>query len=300
MFDYPLLEALSEVARLGSFDRAANAMGITTSAVSQRIRALEERVGGVLVVRARPCTLTAAGEKLCAHLGRVGLLEAEVSSDLPGLIGDSGSRNATTVRVAVNADSLAGWFMPAAAAFAVLHDARLDVVRDREELTLEYLRSGSVLAAVTTDPTSIRGCRKLFLGKLRYTALAAPRFMGTCFADAVTPAALAHAPVLRFDARDHLHLRWIVSKTGDTSQGAAHSIPSPHAFVEALMLGMGWGLSPLPLVADELRRGTLVELDPSSSIDVSLYWHHARVGASLLDGLTRCVVRQAHQSLLQG
>ena len=54
MLDYASLFALSTVVREGSFERAARALNVTPSAISQRIRLLEERVGCALVVRAQP------------------------------------------------------------------------------------------------------------------------------------------------------------------------------------------------------------------------------------------------------
>lgn len=50
------LAALAAVIECGSFDAAADRLHVTPSAVSQRIKALESRVGQVLVVRDKPCT----------------------------------------------------------------------------------------------------------------------------------------------------------------------------------------------------------------------------------------------------
>ena len=51
MFDYKLLTALEAVVKAGSFDKAAALLCITPSAVSQRIRQLEERTGQLLLIR---------------------------------------------------------------------------------------------------------------------------------------------------------------------------------------------------------------------------------------------------------
>ena len=89
------------------------------SAISQRIRLLEERVGCALVVRAQPCTATEAGRRLCQHVDRVRLLEQELQGALPALAPEGLTRVA--LPIAVNADSLATWFAPAVAAFAAIH-----------------------------------------------------------------------------------------------------------------------------------------------------------------------------------
>ena len=75
MLDYLGLAALAAVVREGSFERAARKLHVTPSAVSQRIKQLEERTGQVLVQRGTPCTGTEAGRRLCLHLEQVALLE---------------------------------------------------------------------------------------------------------------------------------------------------------------------------------------------------------------------------------
>jgi LysR family transcriptional regulator (chromosome initiation inhibitor) len=76
MLDYAALSALAAVIREGSFERAARALNVTPSAISQRIRLLEERVGCAL--RDQPCRATETGRRLCQHVDRVRLLEQEL------------------------------------------------------------------------------------------------------------------------------------------------------------------------------------------------------------------------------
>ena len=116
MLDYAALHALAAVIREGSFDRAARALHVTPSAISQRVRLLEERVGCALVVRGQPCKPTDTGRRMCQHLDRVRLLEQELTDALPAMAPEGGAR--VPLPVAVNADSLATWFAPALAAFA--------------------------------------------------------------------------------------------------------------------------------------------------------------------------------------
>ncbi len=104
MFDYAALSALAAVVREGSFERAAQVLFVTPSAVSQRIRALEERVGCALVIRGPPCRATDTGRRLCQHVDRVRLLEHELQGVLPALAPDGVSRVA--LPVAVNAPGL--------------------------------------------------------------------------------------------------------------------------------------------------------------------------------------------------
>jgi LysR family transcriptional regulator (chromosome initiation inhibitor) len=296
MLDYGSLSALAAVAREGSFERAAASLGVTASAVSQRVRALEERLGSVLIVRGQPCRATEAGARLCAHVDRVRLLEGEVTADLPGL-GGAAQPGPPTLRIAVNRDSVDTWFIPALAGFAAASGGLVDLVLDREELTADRLRSGEVLAAVTDDASSVQGCKKLPLGKLRYAATATPDFARRWFPRGVTREALAAAPVLIFDRRDDLQFRWSQAAARTQTLGPTHWIPATHPFLLAVRAGLGWGMNPVSLIQDDLKSGRLVDLAPKHPVDVALHWQYARIGAKLLDVLTREVVQAAKQGL---
>lgn len=296
MLDYPSLTALATVIREGGFDRAASVLGITPSAVSQRIRALEERMGAVLVVRSQPPVPTEAGARLCAHIERVTLLEGELARDLPGLAGPEGAP--LTLRVAVNADSLGSWFLPAATRFATATGALLDFIRDDEAHTAERLRSGEVLAAVSADPAPVPGCHSRALGALRYRATASPDYMHRHFAEGVTPKTLTRAPMLRFDRKDGLQARWLAQTFGAPINAPVHWVPSTQGFLDASLAGLGWALNPAKLAGPHLATGRLVELVPGAVLDVPLYWHHARLGARLLEALTKEVAAEARAQLV--
>lgn len=296
MLDYAALAAVAAVVREGSFERAAAALGVTPSAMSQRVRGLEERLGAVLVARGQPCRATEVGARLCAHVERVRLLEGEVVAGLPALAGSPDARG-VTVRVAVNADSLGSWFLPAAAAFTSETGALVDLVLDDEAHTAERLRSGEALAAVTADPLPVPGCRILALGALRYVATASPAFMARWFPDGVDATALARAPTLRFDRKDRLQARWSQAALGVAADPPTHWVPATQGFVDGALVGLGWGLNPLPLAAPHLAAGRLVELVPGRPLDVPLHWQSARLGSVLLRTLTRTVVAAARERL---
>lgn len=280
--------------REGSFERAAAALGVTPSAVSQRVRALEERLGAVLVVRGQPPVATGAGAQLCAHAERVRLLEDELAATLPALAGAGPGGERVTLRVAVNADSLGSWFIPAAARFAERTGALLDLVLDDEEHTADRLRSGEVLAAVTTDPAPVQGCRATALGAMSYVAAASPDFLRRHFPRGVDAAALARAPMLRFDRRDRMQLRWARQTLGVAALDApSHWVPSTQGFVDGALAGLGWGMNPLALVAGHLAAGRLIELVAGRRLEVALFWQSARLGARLLTALTEEVVAAA-------
>lgn len=297
MLDYPSLFALAAVVREGSFERAARALHVTPSAVSQRIRLLEERLGCALVVRGQPCEATETGRRLCLHIDRVSLLEHELQADMPSFLQHEPKR--VNVPLAVNADSLATWFMPAATAFGRETTALLQIAVDDEGHTAPWLRSGQVLAAVTATEAPAAGSNSLPLGSMRYVAAASPAFLARYFSEGIDAASLAQAPSLIFNAKDELQQRWVEQHFGSSVPMPRHTLPSPQAFVAAALGGLGWAMHPQALVREHLDSRALVELKPDSPLDVPLYWQHARMASSLLRDLTKAVVAAARDGLVQ-
>lgn len=296
MLDYSALTALAAVIREGSFERAARALHVTPSAISQRIRLLEERIGCALVVRDQPCRATETGRRLCQHVDRVRLLEQELQGALPA----AGPLEIARVAlpVAVNADSLATWVAPAIAAFAARSPVLMEVTVDDQDHTTEWLRSGAVLAAVTGASRPAAGCNSRPLGAMRYLAAASPAFVQRHFAEGVGAGSLARAPSLVFNTKDELQARWARRVCHRHVELPRHTLPSSHAFVTAALAGMGWGLHPQALIAPHLENGSLVELLPGTPLDVPLHWQYARVASGLLDDLSREVLAAARAALL--
>jgi LysR family transcriptional regulator (chromosome initiation inhibitor) len=295
MLDYASLAAVAAVAREGSFERAAVVLGVTPSAVSQRVKGLEERVGAILLTRGVPCRPTEIGIKLCAHVEQVRLLESEVIGDLPGLAGSA--MEPSTVRVAVNADSVSTWFPQAAAAFAAETGAMLDLVLEDEAHTADRLRSGEVLAAVTADPAPVPGCKTYPLGTIDYLATASPAYMARVFAGGVRAESLRSAPILRFDRRDQLQARWAREAWNVEISPPTHWAPSTPGMLDMTLAGLGWATTPDVLAAPHLAAGRLVELPPGRRVSVSLYWQRSRLSARLLDRLTHAVRTTAARTL---
>ncbi|MFD0982799.1 LysR family transcriptional regulator ArgP [Tropicimonas aquimaris] len=292
--DTAQLAALAEVIRTGSFDRAAAVLGVTPSAISQRIRALEERQGAVLIRRGQPCTGTEAGMRLFRHAEEVALLEHALERDLGG--GTPASRQ--TIRIAVNADSLATWFPNAlAAAQAVDSGLLFDLILDDQDHSADWLRRGEVVAAVTAHASPIQGCDSHPLGALRYLATASPDFMSAHFPQGVTREALAEAPALTFDRKDALQARWISMKAGDGIVPPTHFLPASQAFVDAALLGIGWGMNPEPLARPLIAAGKLVALDPDLPLETPLHWQTSRVARAALAPLSAAVRQVAREWL---
>lgn len=162
MLDYSAARAVAMVVRTGSFDSAARALGVTPSAISQRMRALEERLGTVLIERGSPCRATAAGDSLCRHIELVGLAERDLMAQLPASALET---DRVTLSVAVNSDSLATWGLPALVDYARDADILLDIAVDDEDHTTDWLKSGRVVAALTAVAKPVQGCKSIALGK---------------------------------------------------------------------------------------------------------------------------------------
>ena len=224
MLDHLSLSAVAAVVREGSFEKAASVLGVTPSAVSQRIKGLEDRLGAILLVRGSPCRATEIGARLCAHVEQVRLLENEFVATMPGRF--SPESGPATIRVAVNADSLSTWFPRAAAAFTRETGGLLDLILDDEAHTAQRLRSGDVLAAVTADPQPVTGCRIHPLGGMEYLAVASPAFIARHCPDGVDQTSLQRAPMLRFDRRDALQFRWAREAHGATTSPPTHWMAS--------------------------------------------------------------------------
>ena len=300
MLDESLLAAIAAVAREGSFERAARVLHVTPSAVSQRVRLLEERIGAALIVRGQPCVPTEIGGRLCRHAALVSVLEAELRRELPMLPQEPTDVLQANLRIAVNADSLATWFVDAMKDFGRENTTLLSLTLDDEDQTAAWLRRGHVLAAVTSLRAPVQGCRSRRLGVLRYVATASPDFVRRWFNAGVTADALTQAPSLVFDRNDKLESHWARRQVGRDVQLPAHRLPSARAFVDAALAGVGWALNPLALVESHLKSGTLVQLIADTPVDVPLHWQVTRLEVPVLEQLTRSVVRAAAASLEPG
>lgn len=296
MLDYSLLTAIATVVREGSFERAAQALHLSPSAVSQRVKLLEQRMGQVLVVRGSPCVATEAGLHLCRHVEQVGMLEQDLLVTMPALVPDGAKR--VTLRLAVNADSLATWFLSAASAFADSESALLDLSLEDQAHTAERLRKGEVLAAVTDLAEPVQGCRSLPLGSMQYVATASPGFVKRYFPAGLSAEALMQAPCLRFSQQDRLQLSWAEQQVGQSLTLPTHGLPSAQAFVDATIAGLGWGMNPASAVAAALSDGRLQLLRPDAPLMLPLYWQYSRQALPMLERLTQAVLAAARQGLV--
>lgn len=294
--DHSQLKALAAVVREGSFEKAALALHVTPSAVSQRIRALEDRVGRLLVRRTTPTDATPDGQILVQLAEQTALLEGDAWRRM-GIRDESSAPS--NLAVAVNHDSLETWFVDAAARFAVHSSTTLALQSDDQDHTAELLRSGAVLGAVTASAHPVQGCNTHPLGKMRYAATCSPEFHARHFAKGVNAKTLGTAPVLVFNRKDALQARFSQRVAPDARLNPPiWWLPSSRAFVDATVRGLGWTMNPLLLVQNELDAGRLVMLRQRAFEDVPLYWQHWRLDADVMTRLTQSVREAATHQLI--
>lgn len=290
--DYRGLAALDAVIDHGSFDKAAAALSITQSAVSQRIRLLENSAGELLIVRSQPPSATEAGQRLIAHYRQVQLLEAALSQR-PG---DVGAR--PEIAIAVNADSAATWLQEAVVPLMSTGDCMLHIRIDDQDHTLTMLREGRVFACVTSETAQVAGTISMPLGVMRYFCVATPNFAARWFPDGVTSNAVQQAPALNFDRKDALQARYIAQRTGYTGQYPHHSFSSSDGYVRFIEAGLGYGMLPLLQCDRQLEAGTLVDLTPGHYLDVPLIWHMWDIQTPFTRALSENVIATARKWLL--
>jgi LysR family transcriptional regulator (chromosome initiation inhibitor) len=230
--------------------------------------------------------------RLIRHHDEVSLLERTIARDLGLAAGPA------TLRIAVNADSLATWII---AALAATEGLLFDLVIDDQDVSQDWLRRGEVVAAITAHPGPLQGCDTIPLGALRYRATASPSYLKRWFPDGVTSKAMAEAPTLTFSDKDRLQTRWAAMRIKGLTRPLlpTHRMASSQAFVDACLAGLGWGMNPEPLIAPHLTSGALVELIPGTPLDISLHWQFTRLSAPALAPVTRAIRASARMSLVQ-
>lgn len=287
------LSTLLAILDEGSFEAAAAHLGITPSAVSQRIKALEKQVGRILIHRTTPPTATEAGEVLVQAARRMALLQAETDARLRERL------DRVPLSIAVNADSVATWFSPVFRSVAKAGEATLRMRIEDEAHTLNLLRRGDVMGAVTRESQPVSGCDSLPLGVMHYRAVGTAELRDSFRLDN-GELDWAAMPALRFGPRDALQDEDLHGRVQSATLGQRRisNIPSSEAFVKACCAGLGWALVPELQCRPLVKSGELVCLD-DEVLSVELHWQRWRLESRLLEGLTRAVVDAAHQVLEQ-
>jgi LysR family transcriptional regulator (chromosome initiation inhibitor) len=298
-FDPDALECLAAIVEEGGFERAAQRLSITQSAVSQRLRALEAQVGTVLIVRSRPLKPTSAGQLLLKHTKQLRLLRADLERDLKELAPSStgGAREEERISIAVNADSIATWALPALNELA-RQGLPMEIITDDQDFTQEWLREGQVLGCVTTLKQALRGCKVVPLGAMEYVAVAQADYARQKFPKGLGPHNFRDAPFIAFNRKDDMQREFVANAFGLKRVTLNQLfVPSSEGQVRAVLAG--WGISVVPelLARGLLEQGQLVNIAPSYTLPIQLYWHCWNLESEVLDSLTDALTQAAGEAL---
>jgi LysR family transcriptional regulator (chromosome initiation inhibitor) len=297
-FDTDAMECLAAIVEEGGFERAAVRLSITQSAVSQRLRSLEAQAGTVLLVRSRPLRATTAGRLLIKHAVQLRLLRADLDNDLQELTpGSSAAREEDRISIAINADSIATWALPALGPL-VSAGLPLEIITDDQNFTHEWLREGQVLGCVTTLKQALRGCKVLPLGAMEYVAVAAADYADEHCPQGLQAGNFRQIPFIAFNRKDDLQAQFVARALGLRRVSLVQRfVPSSEGQVRAVLAGWGASVVPRLQVQGLLDRGDLVNLAPATTLPVSLYWHCWNLDSAVIDRMTQALVEGALQAL---
>jgi LysR family transcriptional regulator (chromosome initiation inhibitor) len=304
LLDPAALDCLAALAEAGSFERAAQLLSITQSAVSQRLRSLETQVGQLLVVRARPLRMTEAGKVLLRYARQLQALRADAARELGAI-----RMREEHLPIAINADSLATWVLGALDPLvrAGQRDGYgIELVVDDQDFTHDRLREGEVLGCVSTVSMALRGCTCQPLGRMRYIAVASPAFVRRAMPEGLTPGNFPRLPFIVFNRKDDMQAQWVAAAMNLRSPRLQERyVPSSEAGARAAV--MGWGVAVIPelLARAQLEAGALVAIRPEVTIDVALYWHQWKLAGGLDEAESSTPARpglleQIGQALIRG
>ncbi|MDR6213482.1 LysR family transcriptional regulator ArgP [Paracidovorax wautersii] len=299
-YDPAALECLAAIVEEGGFERAAQRLNVTQSAVSQRLRALEAQVGSVLIVRSRPLKPTSAGQLLLKHTKQLRLLRADLERDLQELAPSApgGGREDERISIAINADSIATWALDALQGL-VRERLPLEIIADDQDFTQEWLRSGQVLGCVTTLKNALRGCRVVPLGAMRYVAVAAPDLANRYLPQGLTAHNFRDVAFVAFNRKDDLQAEF-VARTFGLKRVTLNQLFVPSSEGQVRAVAAGWGVSVVPelLAQPLLAAGQLVDLAPGHTLPVQLYWHCWNLESVVLNALTEALTAAARRTLV--
>ena len=246
------LRAFEAAARHLSFTRAAAELNVTQAAVSQQVKALEDRLGLSLFRRLnRALRLTDAGQSLFAAANQALDIVAAAVSRLSRLEGAGALTVSTLDSIAVT------WLVPRLSRFRELHpdidvritttDRLVDFDRDDVDMAIRYGRGTwpghSVVRLMSEELFPV--CSPALLAK-------GPPLE--------TPADLRHHTLLHDSMREDWRMWLMAAGVGgvvDATHGPAFQ--RSNLVIQAAVVGLGVALARSALVADELASGRLVK-----------------------------------------
>jgi len=294
MLDSKHLQALAAVITEQSFEKAARALYLTQSAVSQRIRQLEEHIGQMLVVRSAPVRPTPAGMAVLRHFRQLAVLEDSLFEELAPKM----NSKPVTMTLAVNADSLDNWFLRSIPEILEKENVLLDLLVDDQSVTHAYLRSGEVQGAITSTPAAFQGLLTHDLGDMEYLCVATPRFRSRHCPRGFDRDAALRAPVVIFNHKDALQHEFLRQRFGEEIRPPVHVMPSNISFQGLILQGGAYGMVSRMLAEPYLARGELIDLAPGDKLRVPHYFQCWSLQSGLSRRVGEIIVRTARTTLI--
>ena len=290
MLDYRLLKTLYYVVEYKSFEAAAQKLNVSQPAISQRLKQLEDQVGQLLIVRSNPVHPTQLGTRLIEHYLKVTLLESNLDIAF--------SAENTRIPIAVNADSLATWFMPAIKNLLNDRSILFDIkVADQDHTHKDFVQ-GKVIGCVSSRAQVFQGCSVVKLGDMKCIAVASPEFIEKYLSKPLTADKIAVAPSLLFNSDDTLIEIYLEKFYGlKLTDISYHSIPSTDAFISAAKNSMSYTVLPQSQVLNELESGELVNIQKKQVFSVPLYWHSWAFETKIGKKINEAIAKGAREHL---
>ena len=294
MIDGKLLDALIAVVKFRSFEKAAAHLGITQSAVSQRIQSLESTIGKPLIIRSPQTKPTPAGERMVRFAQQIEELEKETLVS----VGTKDAGEWAPVAIGVNADSLATWFKDGLASIICDRTAAIELMVGDQSETIDLLRAGAVLACVSSWAEPIQGCSCTPLGKMTYRCVASRDALARCGTEKLDRKLAGSLPAVVFGRNDDLVADYVKKSIGlERHQYPSHVVPSTADLLSFVIEGFGYSLLPALQIEPELRSGQLIDINPKRSFDVNLYWHRWKMSTAIIEKLSQAVEKSARARL---
>ncbi len=251
------LEALYWVWRLGSFTAAAERLHSTQSAISMRIRDLEEALGQELFDRtARAARLTTKGQELVGYAERVMELMAEIKARIGDPTIVSG-----IVRIGVTEYVALTWLPDLVRELnARFPRVTLEMNVDLTLSLLDKLRGGEIDLAMLPGPIVQPGLRNISLGFVEFAWMASPALKIP--ERRLTPRDLDNWPILTLSKTSNLYAqleRWFeesgaVGRRTDTCNSLS-------VLASWTISGLGIGYLPIEHFGRDIRAGRLRMVD---------------------------------------
>lgn len=296
MLDYNHLEALAAVIQEGGFERAAGILHITQSAVSQRLKLLEDQVGQLLLIRSSPPRPTEMGRQFLRHFRQV----AQLEGDLHIRLNPADDSGCSVFAIGVDRDSLETWFLEALKPLLRKEQILLDLYVADQERTHRLLNDGDVVGCVSDRSNAMQGCVVRYLGHMDYRLLATPAFCSRWFPSGITKDSMKRAPLMTFSRVDKVQGEFLKTVLGEKLPPMpSHYMPSTMQYLNIICSGVAYGTLPDLQTEALLRSGRLVDLAPGKVAQVPLYWHRWSINSRKLKLFSDALEKGAAKHLPQ-